>query len=114
MPTACQKVTCRNPKSGGSSQFHSSFTTSPPTATASATSAAIPTIANGAMKISFHIFLVFMFGSSCVREFVVDVLQPLAQVPHRVALARQERVHAHAGFGGHLLEAASFQLVRHK
>ena len=40
------------------------------------------------------------------------LLQPLAQMQHRVAFAREQRVHAHAGLGGHLLEAAPFQLVR--
>jgi len=51
---------------------------------------------------------------SCFREFVVDALQSLAQAQHRVPLAREQRVHADAGLGGHLLEAASFQLVRNK
>ena len=33
---------------------------------------------------------------------------------HRVAFAREQRIHAHAGLGGNLLEAASFQFVRNK
>jgi hypothetical protein len=33
---------------------------------------------------------------------------------HRIALARQQRIHTHAGLGGHLLESTPFQLVRDK
>ena len=65
------------------------------------------------MKIIFFIS-VSCSGPSCFREFVVDALQSLAQMQHRIAFAREQRIHAHAGLGGHLLEAASFQFVRHK
>src|SRR6185295_6606017 len=108
-PSACQKVTSRQPKSGGNSQFHSSRTIWPPMAMKTN----IPRIASGAIQISlFNLGL--MFGPSCLREFVVDPLQPPAQMQHRVAFAGEQRVHAHAGRGGHLLEAASFELVRDK
>ena len=42
------------------------------------------------------------------------LLQSLAQMQHRVAFAGEQRIHAHAGFGGDLLEAAPFELVRNK
>ena len=42
------------------------------------------------------------------------LLQSLAQMQHRIAFAREQRIHAHAGLGGDLLEAAPFQLVRNK
>src|SRR6266516_4059911 len=106
--SACQKVICRQPKSG-SSQFHSNITISPPRKVKSAS----PRTASGAMK-SNCFFFDLMFSSSCVREFVVDALQPLAQTLHRVAFAGEQRIHAHAGLGGDLLEAAAFHLVRHK
>src|SRR4030095_5406536 len=49
--------------------------------------------------------------SSLFREVVMETLQSLAKVLYRVAFAREQRIHAHAGRGGHLLEAATFQLV---
>ena len=33
---------------------------------------------------------------------------------HRIAFAREQRIHAHASLVGHLLKAASFQFVRNK
>src|SRR5690348_12268139 len=48
------------------------------------------------------------------HEFVVDASQPLAQMKHCIAFARKQRVHAHTGRRGHLLEAASLHLVRKK
>ena len=39
-------------------------------------------------------------------------MQALAQVQHGVTLSGEQRVDAHAGLGGHLPEAAPFQLVR--
>src|SRR3989454_6821594 len=109
IPSACQKVIWRQPKSGGSNQFHRCSTSSPPMAINSS----IPRIASGAMKISlFNLGL--MFGSSRFRKFVVNALQSLAQMQHRIAFAGEQRVHAHAGLGGHLFEAAPFQLVRDK
>src|SRR5438045_131096 len=35
-------------------------------------------------------------------------------MPHRITFAREQRIHVHAGLGGHLLEAAPFQLVGNK
>src|SRR5258708_6039108 len=102
-PSACQKVSWRQPKSGGSSQFHSCSTSSPPRKINST----IARIASGARKI--HFFL--MLYSSFLRKFVVNVLQSLTQMQHRITLAREQRIHAHAGLGGHLLEAAPFQFV---
>src|SRR5713101_9242990 len=92
-PNACQKETWRQPKSGGSSQFHNCLTISPPMKTNSS----IPRIASGAMKIKFFLLMV---SSSSFRQFVVDALQPLAQMQHRITLAREQRIHAHAGLGG--------------
>src|SRR5260370_21980389 len=78
-PSACQKVSWRQPKSGGSSQFHSCSTSSPPRKTNSA----IARIASGAIQIHFF----FLFGSSCFLKFFVNALQSLAQIQHRIALA---------------------------
>src|ERR1035437_5033857 len=108
-PSACQKVTWRQPKSGGSSQFHRCSTISPPIKINSS----IPTIASGAIKISFFTFGL-MFSPSRFRKFVVNALQSLAQMQRRIAFAREQRIYAHAGFGGHLLEAAPLQLVSDK
>src|SRR5262249_36829207 len=60
--------------------------------------------------------LVFPYhvSSSSARESVVDALQPLAQVQHRVALAREQRVHPDAGLGGHVLARAALELVGHE
>ena len=55
-----------------------------------------------------------MFNSSCFRKFVINALQPLAEMQHRIAFAREQRIHAHAGLGGHLPEAAPFQFMRNK
>src|ERR1700719_58846 len=105
-PSPCQKLSWRQPNSDGNSQFHRRITTSPPTRANSS----IARIPNGAMK--YHFF--FMFGSSCFREFVVNTLQALAEMQHRVTFAREQRIHAHAGVGGHLLETPPFQLVSNK
>src|SRR6266403_3703263 len=102
-PSACQKVIWRQPKSGGSSQFHRCSTSSPPRKT----NRTIARIASGARKI--HFFL--MFSSSCFLKFVVNALQSFAQMQHGIAFAREQRIHAHAGFGGHFLEAAPLQFV---
>src|SRR5437764_1495772 len=101
-PSACQKVMSGQPKSGGSSQIHRANTTAPPMAL----NTNIPTSASGAIQIS----LFLMFSPSRLREFVVDALQPLAQIQHRIAFAREQRVHVHAGLRRHLLEASPFKL----
>src|SRR5258705_11376620 len=103
-PNACQKRMGGKPKIAGISPFQSSFTHSPP----KATNAAKATITTGA-KSSHRILMV---GSSFRLRCVIGALQSLAQMEHRVALAREERVHADAGLGGQSLEAASVQLVR--
>src|ERR1039457_1922711 len=108
-PSPCEKVIWRERSSGDSSQFHRCSTISPPIKTNSS----IPTIASGAIQISFFTFGL-MFSSSRFRKLVVNVLQSLAQMQHGIAFAREQRIHAHAAFGGHLLEAAPFQLVPHK
>ena len=54
IPTACQKVSCRQPKSDGSSQFHKCITISPPTKIKSA----MPTIAAGTIQNNFRFPLV--------------------------------------------------------
>src|SRR5688500_16616191 len=85
-PSACQKLICGKPKSGGSRAFHRYRTIWPPAA-ANNTTASITT---GTQTIN----RLFMFRPSSFREFDVNALQPLPQPPHRVPLARQERVHA--------------------
>src|SRR5215210_4960797 len=105
-PSACQKVIWRQPKSDGSSQFHSCFTISPPRARNSRNTSRI----SGARTINRFL----IWGSSRLSEFVVNDLQSLAQMSYRIAFAREERIHAHAGLGGHRLEAAPFHLVRNK
>src|SRR5208283_6188256 len=106
IPTACQKVSRRQPKSGGSSQFQRCSTNSPPMKINSA----IPRIAAGAIQIIF----LLMFGPSCFRKLVVNALQSLTQMQHGVAFAREQRIDAHTGFGGHLLEGAPLELVPDK
>ena len=59
-PKACQKVSVRQPNSGGSSQFHKCITTSPPTKINSG----IATMASGAIQ--YHFFLIFIFPSLTV------------------------------------------------
>src|SRR5258706_5393320 len=109
IPSACQKVIRRQPKSVGSSQFQSCCTISVPMAIR----ANIPSIANGAMKIIFfHLSLIF--SPSGFRKFVVNRLQTLAQMEHRIAFAREQRIHADAGLGGNFLEAAPFEFVPDK
>src|SRR5712691_5619450 len=105
-PSACQNVTSRQPNSVGSNQFHRCITISPPMAM----TRTIPTTATGARK--SHFFLIS--SPSCLRPFVVDRLQSLAQMEHRVALAREQRVQADAALRGHLPEAAAFELVGHE
>src|SRR5271169_1215235 len=107
--TACQKVSRRQPKSGGSSQFHRLITSQPPMAIKSA----IPMIAAGIMKISFLNFGL-MFSPSCFRKLVVNALQPFAQVQHGIAFAREQRIDANAAFGGHLFKTAALDLVADK
>src|SRR5947209_11984628 len=93
-PSACQNVSAGQPNSAGNSQFQSSFTTSPPMTI----NATIPTSASGANK-----YQCFLIASS--PQFVVDVLQPRAQVAYGVALARQEGVDVHAALARDRLEA---------
>src|SRR5215831_6132427 len=103
-PSACQKVMSRQPKRGGSSQFHSCITISPPIKT----NATIARIASGPSQIHFRL----MFSSSSsFGQFVVNALQPPAQMQHRIALAREQRIHARARLLGHFLEAAPLQFV---
>ncbi len=90
-PTACQNVISRQPNSDGNNQFHSNRTTSPPTKINNA----IARIASG-INSSFF-FLIFC--SSFLRKFVINALQSLAQMQHRITFAREQRVHAHAGLG---------------
>src|SRR5204863_8252005 len=108
IPSACQKVIGGQPNSAGVSQFHRDFTISPPMVMNNA----IPSSASGAMN-NILIHLGLMFGPSSF-QFVINLLQPFAQVEHRVPFAREQRVHAHARLGSELLEAASFELVRHE
>src|SRR5580704_914037 len=106
-PTACQKVISRQPKSDGSSQFHRCSTISPPMKTKTS----IPRIASGTMKISF-INLLAMLSPSRFRKVIVNPLQPLTQMEHRVAFARKQRIYAHAGAGGEFLETQALDFVR--
>src|SRR5580693_10512364 len=101
-PTACQKVMSRHPNSVGASQFHRCMTSSPPIQMKSG----IASIAAGTIK--NHFFLLIL-GSSLTRiissnrffgsflgKFVVNALQSFAELKHRVALAREQRVDADA------------------
>src|SRR6185312_6782704 len=103
----CQKPIWRQPKSDGSSQFHKSITTSPPMAM----NVRMAKIASGAIH---RIRFLLICSSSTFPELFVDSLQPLAQMQDRVAFARKQRIHAHAGVGRNFLETSSFQLVRDK
>src|SRR5215510_5578061 len=102
-PSACQKLIWRHPKSGGSSQFHSSRTAVPPRKVNST----MPRIAAGTMNI--HLLLM---SPSPFPQLVMEALQSLAQVEHGVPLPREQRVDAHARLGGQLAERAALQLVR--
>src|SRR5262249_12391560 len=101
--SACQKLSSGNPKSGGASQFHSNFTTSPPTKM----NAAKPTSTSGIKR-----FL--MVRSSRLRQLVVNDPQSSLQAQYGVSFSREQRVDAHACLAGNLLESTAFQLVRHK
>src|SRR5271167_3026457 len=86
-PKACQKVIWRHPNNVGVSQFQRCITSSPPIQMKSA-------IAGGPMKISANHFFFVMLCSLFLRKFVVNALQSFAQMKHRVALAREQRVDA--------------------
>src|SRR5215831_4655700 len=101
--SACQKLSSGNPKNGGASQFHSNFTTSPPTKM----NAAKPTSTSGIKR-----FL--MVRSSRLRQLVVNGLQSPLQAQYGVSFSREQRIDAHAGLAGNLLDSTAFQLVRHK
>src|SRR6266568_6090639 len=68
------------------------------------------TSAGGATKKIHHFLL--MSCSSFRVELVVNAQQPLAQMKHRIALARKQRVDVYATFCRQLLEAAPLQFVR--
>jgi hypothetical protein len=63
------------------------------------------------MKISF-INLLAMLSPSRFRKVIVNPLQPLTQMEHRVAFARKQRIYAHAGAGGEFLETQALDFVR--
>ncbi len=41
----------------------------------------------------------------------MNALQAFTEMQHGIAFAREQRIHAHAGCGGQVLEAAAFQFV---
>src|SRR5574338_1020649 len=104
-PSACQKVTCGAPASGGSSQFHSSITIPPP----AKAKKSIPRIASGA--ISSILSPRVIVRPSFLRQFVVEIPEPRPQVQHRIPLAREQGIDADARLGGHRLERAALELV---
>src|SRR5262245_34047328 len=55
-----------------------------------------------------------MVRSSRLRQLVVNRLQSPSQAQYGVSFSREQRVDAHAGLAGNLLETTAFQLVRHK
>ena len=55
-----------------------------------------------------------MISKLWLRKFVINALQLLAQMQHRIAFAREQRIHAHASLGCQLFEAAPFQFVRNE
>src|SRR5258708_27943571 len=101
---ACQKVSCFHPNRPGSSQFQRYSTTSPPMKANST----IPAMAAGAIHKSLFLL---MLCSSLVLELVVNALQTLPQMKHRVALAREQGVDVDAGLCRQLFEAAPFHFV---
>src|SRR5260370_38422340 len=53
----------------------------------------------------------FIFFSLFFRKLVVDGLQPLAKIKHRIALAGEQGIHAYSGFRCELFEAAALEFV---
>src|SRR5882672_6956618 len=100
-PMACQKVISRHPNTAGRFQFHNCITTSPPITMKAAT----PSDAARAIPILF-------MCSSPLHKLVVYVLQPLAQMQHRIPLAREQRVNAYAAFCRQLFKTAPVDLMR--
>src|SRR5215813_2341962 len=101
--SACQKLSSGKPKSGGASQFHSHFTTSPPMKM----NTAKPTSTSGIKR-----FLIV--SSSRFRQLVVDALQSPSQALYGISFSGQQRVDTHAGLTRDRSETAAFQLVRDK
>src|ERR1700739_4863771 len=103
MPSACQKLITCQPNSAGVSQFHRLITTK------------VKTVANStANSTNFNPLknqFLFMLYPSYLREFVVNRLQSLAQVGHRVVLAREQRVYANPALRRQLFEAIAHQFV---
>src|SRR5215468_8256725 len=102
-PTACQKPITRQPNSSGISQFHKTMTT--------ALSAAAAIAANSTNFSPCSNQVLFILRSSRIDKFVVNRTQPLPQVQHGIALARQQGVHAGTRLPGELLEASSLEFV---
>src|ERR1035441_54160 len=94
------------PNKEGTSQFHRYITTKPKIAMAR--------IAIGAIKafLRYHLFLIVY--SSRRLEFLVNSLEPLPQMEHRIALAREQCVDAYSGIRGDLLETASVHFMPDK
>src|ERR1700674_1383211 len=105
-PSACQKPSCRQPNSGGSSQFHRRITTSPPTNR----NATIPRIASGAIPIPF--FFIF------IPQAFINSSYTRCNRPRRRSTAwrlRESSVFTLTPVSpGDLLKAAPFKLMRNK
>src|ERR1700752_3208208 len=72
------------------------------------------TAAGPAMIANFNTRRLLTLSPSCFHKFVVDVLETMAQVHHRIMLAREQRVDADTRPSGDLLEAIPLDLVREK
>src|SRR6184192_2523783 len=129
-PTACQYSSCAPRNSVGISQFHRLITTKLRTAmetTASATNAAplttqrprpLTTSSSPQLPIRCRqppISIEHSFTQPGARQpLVPDGSQPLLQIEHRVALAREQRVETHSRARRQLLEADALDLVRYE
>src|SRR6516225_4548407 len=109
-PRACQKVSeC------GISQFHRPLTTEPNTVMATAPNIAnFTTLCTRLLTQSLLIFSPSISSPSCLRNLVVDGLEPPPQMEHGVMLVGEQRIHAEARLCRQLLEATPVQLVREK
>src|SRR5438876_1595757 len=129
-PTACQYSSCAPRNSVGISQFHRLITTKLRTAmetTASAMNAAplttqrprpLTTSSSPQLPIRCRqppISIEHSFTQPGARQpLVPDGSQPLLQIEHRVALAREQRVETHSRARRQLLEADALDLVRYE
>src|SRR5579864_880568 len=77
---------------------------------------AIPRIAVGTIQNNFRFPLVIinylMLSKLSLHKFFIHALQAPSELQHRIAFAREQRIHAHASLFRQVLKAAPFQFVR--